>query len=82
MANLSGKIAPSTRIHFVALENTAQLLAQTELIIYSATDGSYSAQVFNGRYNIQVGNLIYKNIDINRDGSLNNFLERANGCHL
>ncbi len=82
LVTITGTTSPSTDIEFVCIENSADLLAGVEYAIITEANGSYNFQLETGRFDVKVGNRQYRNITINANGSLNDFLGDANGCNL
>ncbi len=82
MANLTGTLSPLSNIEFTAVENNANLLKGMSSIVLTDSNGAYSVTIANGVYNIEIGNRQYKSVNINADGSLNDFLGDANGRNM
>lgn len=82
MGQLVGASRPNINIRFKPVGSNASLLKGLESIVRTDTAGLYSAFIANGVYNVNVGNREYKNVVINADGSLNDFLGDANGRNM
>lgn len=82
MSVLTGTLNAQQTLRFIPLENSTSLLIGLDYSTITNSDGSYNLTIENGTYTVHVGDRIYKNVEINADGSLNDFLERANGRNM
>lgn len=82
MATLTGTISPNTNIEFIVVRTNAVALKGMSTIILTNGSGAYSATLANAVYNINIGKRQYKNVNIDRDGSLNDFVGDANGRNM
>lgn len=76
---------PGAKFVSIVIESTvvtAELIPALETAILTASDGSYSFKLIAGTYNICINDEVFKNVIIDKSGTLNEFLEVANGRDL
>lgn len=79
---ISGVITPNTRIRFIVVTNSPENIIGLQYTTETDNSGNYNISLYTGVYDVTINNRFYRNINIDKNGSLNEFLENANGGNL
>lgn len=82
MATLLGTLSAQFTLRFIPEDNTSQLIKGVDYSTITDENGDYNITIADGIYTVEIGKRIYKNVNINANGPLNNFLENANGSNV